>query len=56
MQARSLKLCSYVPLISFYKFFSGIFEKKSIFIAENGLQDVKKSVFADISKSKGPGA
>ena len=44
--------------MSFYKLITGIFEKIifSIKMAENGPYDVSKSVFADISKSKGPGA
>ena len=54
LQARCLKHGSYVPLMSFYKFFSGIFEKIffSIFMAENEPLDVPKSFFADISKVK----
>ena len=47
VQARGLKLDSYVPLMSFYKFISGIFEKQifSIFMAKNGPLNVPKSVF-----------
>ena len=36
IQARGLKLGSYVPLMSFYKLISGIFEFFLIFMAENG--------------------
>ena len=36
IQTRGLKLSSYIPLVSFYKQISGIFEKKSIFMTEYG--------------------
>ena len=48
IQARGLKLGSYVPLISFYNLISGIFEKTffSIFMGKMSLSlDLSKSVF-----------
>ena len=55
IQARGLKLGSYVPLMSSYKLISGIFETIffSIFMFKNGPKDVPKSVFAEILKSPG---
>ena len=59
IQARGLILGSYVPLISFYKLVSGIFEKIffSIFMAKNGPSKMgQNQFFADVSKREGPGA
>ena len=56
LQARGLKLGCFVPLISFYKLISGIFEKNWFLWPKMDLKMCQNQFFADISKCKGLGA
>ena len=58
IQARGLKLGSYVPLMSFDKLISGIFGKIFFLflLPKIGLKMCQNHFFADLSRSKGLGA